>query len=56
MEMVMASSSQEVKGKFEVQLVRNEVEEPNFWAIPKVVYKDDPTGALLMILPKVVMI
>ena len=54
----MASSSQQVKGKteFEVQLVSNEVKQPEFKAIPEVAYKDDPTDALSMILPKVVMI
>ena len=40
------SSSQAVKGKFEVQLVRNEVKQLEFWAIPEVAYKDDPIGAL----------
>ena len=32
------------------------MKQPNFWAIPEVAYKDDPTGALSIILPKVVMI
>ena len=45
-----------MKGKFEVQLVSNEVKQPDFRAIPEVAYKDDPVGALSMILPKVVMI
>ena len=53
---VTASSSQGMKGKFEVQLVSNEVKQPDFRAIPKVAYKDDPTGALSIIPPKVVMI
>ena len=54
----MASNSQQVKGKtnFEVQLVRNEVKQPEFKPIPEVAYKDDITRALLMIPPKVVMI
>ena len=54
----MASSSQQVKGKtaFEVQLVRNEVTQLEFKAIPKVAYKNDPPSALSMIPPKVVMI
>ena len=52
----MASSSQQVKGKFEVQLVSNEVKQLEFKAIPEVAYKDDPAGALSMIPPKVVMI
>ena len=56
MVMTTTSSSQVAKGKFEVQLVSNEVKQPDFWAILKVAYKDDPTGALSMILPKVVMI
>ena len=52
----MTYSSQQVKGKFEVQLVSNEVKQPKSRAIPEVAYKDDPAGALSMILPKVVMI
>ena len=51
-----ASSSQVAKGKFEVQLVSNKVKQINFWVILEVAYKDDPTRALSMILPKVVMI
>ena len=54
--MTTTSSSQAAKDKFEVQLVRNEVKKPNFKAIPEVAYKDDPTGVLSMIPPKVVMI
>ena len=53
---VTASNSQGMKGKFEVQLVSNEVKQLDFQAIPEVAYKDDPTSALLMIPPKVVMI
>ena len=52
----IASRSQGMKGRFEVKLVSNEVKQPNFQAIPEVAYKDDPTGALSMIPPKVVMI
>ena len=54
----MASSSQPVKEKttFEVQLISNEVKQPNFKAIPNVVYKNDPVGALSMIPSKVVII
>ena len=51
-----ASSSQVAKGKFEVQLISNEVKQLDFWEIPDVVYEDDPTGALFMNPPKVVMI
>ena len=56
MAITIASSSQGMKGKFEIQLVSNEVKQPNFRAIPKFAYKDDPIGALSMIPPKVVMI
>ena len=54
----MASSSKSVKEKeaFEVQLVKNEVKQPNFKAIPDISYKQDLSGALSMILPKVIMI
>ena len=52
----MASSSKKPQGKelFEVQLVRNEVKQPDFRPIPKVAYKNDPVGALFVIPPKVV--
>ena len=50
------SESQGVKGKFEVQLVSNEVKQPKFQAILEVAYKDEPARALSMIPPKVVMI
>lgn len=50
------SSSQAAKGKFEVQLISNEVKQPDFQAIWEVAYKGDPTSALYMIFPKVVMI
>ena len=56
MAMETASSSQVAKGKFEVQLVSNEVKQLDFKAIPEVAYKDDPTGMFSMIPPKVVMI
>ena len=54
----MASSSKIPKGKeiHEVQLVSNEVKQPKFRAIPKVAYKNDPTGALSFIPSKVVMV
>lgn len=41
---------------FKVQLINNEVKQPIFKAIPKVAYKNDPTSALSIILPKVIMI
>ena len=50
------SGSQVVRGIFEVQLVSNEVKEPNFQAILEIAYKDDPACALSMIPPQVVMI
>ena len=55
---IMTSSSQQVKEKimFEVQLVNNKVKQLEFKAIPEVAYKNDPTGALSMIPPKVVTI
>ena len=54
----MASGSKSAKGKdgLEIQLVRNEVKQPKFKPIPEVTYKNDPTGALSMILDKVVMV
>ena len=52
----MASNSQQEKGKLEVQLVSNQMKQSEFRAIPKVAYKDDTTGALSMIPPKVLMI
>ena len=55
-EMATTSGSQVVRGRFEVQLVSNEVKQPNFQAIPKIAYKDDPTCALSMIPPQVIMI
>lgn len=54
----MASSSRNVKEKetFEVQLDINKVKKPNFKAIPEISYKKDPSRAISMILPKVVMV
>ena len=54
----MASGSKSTKGKesHEIQLVSNEVKQPEFKPIPKVAYKNDPAGALSMILDKVVMV
>ena len=54
----MASSSKNPKDKepFEVQLVSNEVKQPDFKAILEVVYKNDPEGASLVIPPKFVIV
>ena len=54
----MASSSKNTKGKesHEVQLVSNEVKQPEFKPIPKVTYKNDPTSVLFVITSKVVMV
>lgn len=54
----MASSSRRTSEKetFEVQLVSNEVKQPDFHPIPEVAYKNDPTSALSVIPPKVVMV
>ena len=54
----MASVSKSTKGKdgHEIQLVINEVKQPKFKSIPKVTYKNDLGGALLVILDKVVMV
>ena len=41
---------------FEVQLVSNQVKQPNFCPIAKVAYKNDPANALSIIPPKVVMV
>lgn len=55
-----SSSSTRVKkeGKevTHVQLISNDVHQPPFWAIPEITYKGDPSGALSMILTKVLMI
>lgn len=54
----MASSSKNPKDKepFKVQIVSNEVKKPDFRAILEVAYKNDPTSALSVIPPKVVMV
>ena len=54
----MESGSKNVEGKefLHVQLVSNEVKQPIFKAIPNIAYKQDPSGALSMILPNVIMI
>ena len=54
----MASSSRKTNEKetFEVQLVSNEVKQPDFRPIPEVAYKNDPASALSAIPPKVVMV
>ena len=53
----MASSSKNPKEKegFEVQLVSNEVKQLDFRPILEVAYKNDPTDALAIIPPKVMM-
>ena len=54
----MASSSRNPKDKepFEVQQVIKEVKQLDFKPLPELAYKDDPTSALSIILPKVVMV
>ena len=54
----MASSSKSTKGKesHEIQLVSNEVKQPEFRPIPEVAYKNDPAGALSMIPDKFIMV
>ncbi len=54
----MASSSKNPKGKesHEIQLVSNEVKQPEFRPIRKVAYKNDHASALSIIPPKVVMV
>lgn len=54
----MASSSRNVEGKevLNVQLVSNEVKQPNFKAIPDIACKQYPSGALSMIPPNVIMV
>ena len=44
------------KESHEIQLVSNEVKQPEFRPIPEVAYKNDPAGALSMIPDKVVMV
>lgn len=53
-----SSSNVRKEGKdiFNVQLIRNDVRQPPFWAILEIAYKGDPFGALSMIPPKVLMI
>ena len=36
------SGTQMAKRRFEVQLVSNEVKQPDFYAILEITYKDDP--------------
>lgn len=54
----MASNSRNPKEKegHEVQLFSSEVKKPKFRPIPEVAYKNDPTSALSIIPPKVVMV
>ena len=54
----MAFNSKMGKGKdnLEIQLVSNEVKQPEFKPIPQVAYKNDPTSALSMIPNNVVMV
>ena len=54
----MTSSSKSKKGKeiHEIQLVSNEVKQPEFKPILEVAYKNDLDGALSMIPNKVVMV
>ena len=54
--MVSSSKKTQDKETFEVQLVSNQVKQPDFFAIPEVAYKNDPVGALSIIPPKVVMV
>ena len=55
-EMATTSASQVARGRFEVQLVSNEVKQPDFRAILEIAYKDDPACALSMIPLQVIMI
>ena len=54
----MASSLKNVEGKevLNVQLMSNEVKQPIFKSIPYISYKQDPSGALSMIPPNVLMV
>ena len=54
----MESSSKSAQGKesHEVQLVCNEVKQPEFKPIPEVGYKNDPASALSTIHDKVVIV
>ena len=54
----MASNSKNVEGKevLNIYLVRNEVKQLMFKAIPNIAYKNDPFGTLSMISPNVIMV
>ena len=54
----MASNSRKPwqKEPFEVQLVSNQVKQPDFFPILEVSYKNDPVSALSIIPPKVVIV
>ena len=54
----MVSSSKNVEGKevLNFQLVSNKVKKPNFKAIHDIAYKQDPSGALSMIPPNILMV
>ena len=44
------------KMSHEIQLVSNEVNQPKFWPIPDIAYKNDSAGALSAIPEKVFMV
>ena len=52
----LAPKVKEGKEVLNVQLISNEIRQPNFRAILDISYKQDPSGALLMIPPWVLMI
>ena len=54
--MASSSKSTKVKESHEIQLVRNEVKQPEFRPIPEVAYKNNPAGALSMISDKVMVV
>ena len=54
--MVSGSKTTLRKESHEIQLVRNEVKQPEFRPIPEVAYKNDLAGVLSMIPDKVVMV
>lgn len=54
--MALTSRKTHDKEPLEVQLVSNEVNQPDFCPILEVAYKNDPAGALSIIPPKVVMV
>ena len=54
--MAFCSKSTQGKESHEIQLVNNEVKQPEFKPIPKVAYKNDPAGALSRIPKNVVMV